>query len=328
MTKYFLTAILLVCFSFLEGKTIIVTGGAGFIGSNLCKRLIKEKNYVICIDDLSSGSKKNIQELETNERFQFIKHDVSKSFKVDGEIDEIYHLACPASPKFYQKDPIQTLKTNFFGTLHLLEVAKEKKAKFLFTSTSEIYGNPIEHPQKESYFGNVNCYGPRACYDEGKRVSESLVYEYRKSYDVDTKIVRIFNTYGPNMRVDDGRVMSSFINSALKKNPLVINGDGLQTRSFCYIDDLINGLLAMMESSSSGPMNLGNPCEITIVELANLIIDKTNSSSSITFTRLPQDDPLKRRPDISKAYHELKWEPTVDLDTGIQKTIEYFKKQK
>jgi len=326
MTKYFLKAILLFSFCILEGQTIIVTGGAGFIGSNLCKRLIKEKNFVICIDDLSSGSKKNIEDLESNDNFQFIKHDVSKPFKVEGEIDEIYHLACPASPKFYQKNPIQTLKTSFFGTLHMLDIAKEKNAKFLFSSTSEIYGNPTEHPQKESYFGNVNCYGPRACYDEGKRVSESLVYEYRNNYNLDTKIARIFNTYGPNMSANDGRVISSFINSALEGKPLIINGDGLQTRSFCYIDDLVEGLMALMESSSSGPMNLGNPQEISIVELAHLIVDKTSSSSTLTFSRMPQDDPLKRRPDITKAMTELSWEPTVDLDTGLQKTIGFFKK--
>lgn len=325
MAKFIIKAILVFAFCFLEGQTIIVTGGAGFIGSNLCKRLVKEKKFVICIDDLSSGSKRNIEELESSNYFQFIKHDVSKPFKVEGDIDEIYHLACPASPKFYQKDPIQTLKTNFFGTLHLLEIAKEKNAKFLFTSTSEIYGNPVEHPQKESYFGNVNCYGPRACYDEGKRVSESLVYEYRKNYNLDTKIVRIFNTYGPYMSANDGRVVSSFIKNALENKQLIINGDGLQTRSFCYIDDLLDGLLLMMDSSSSGPINLGNPAEISILELAHLVVDKTNSSSGFTFSRMPQDDPLKRRPDITKAYQELKWEPKIDLDTGLQKTIAYYK---
>lgn len=304
---------------------VLVTGGSGFIGSNLCKKLLEKGHYVICLDNNFTGSMKNIESLKNHKNFEFIRHDVTQSISL--EIDQIYHLACPASPKAYQYNGIKTIKTNVIGTLNMLGLAKRTKSRILLTSTSEIYGNPLVHPQKEDYWGNVNPIGIRSCYDEGKRVAETLMYEYRRNENVDIRIARIFNTYGPNMMEDDGRVVSNFINQALQDLDITIYGDGSQTRSFCYISDMVDGLIKLMESSEfEGPVNLGNPNEISIEELSKKILDKIDSKSKIIFMNLPEDDPVKRKPCIEKAKRMLNWEPSVSLDFGLDKTIDYFKK--
>ena len=303
-------------------KTILIAGGAGFLGSNLCKKLIKD-NIVICLDNLITGNMANIIPYLESPNFKFIKHDIINP--IDIEIDEIYNLACPASPIHYQKDPIHTLKSSVFGIYNLLELAKKYNAKILQASTSEVYGNPLEHPQKESYFGNVNINGPRSCYDEGKRCAESIMYEYNKQNNTQTRIARIFNTYGKNMQKDDGRVISNFVIQALKNEDITIYGDGLQTRSYCYVDDLIDGLIKLMASNITTPTNLGNPIEYTILKTAKIIISKTNSQSKLIFKNLPMDDPQKRKPDISKAKKELNWEPKISLNEGLDNTISYFK---
>lgn len=304
-------------------KKILVTGGAGFLGSHLCEKLLEQQNHVLCIDNYFTGSKKNIEHLIKNPYFEVIRQDVC--FPMYFEVDEIYNLACPASPYHYQLDPIQTLKTSVLGAYNLLGLAKRTKAKILQASTSEIYGDPTVHPQPEEYWGNVNTLGPRACYDEGKRAAETLFMDYHRKHNIDIKIVRIFNTYGPNMSDKDGRVVSNFIVQSLKNEPITIYGDGSQTRSFCYVDDLIDGIIKMMNSNVTGPINLGNPSEFTIRNLATKILQLTNSSSTIIELPLPQDDPLQRRPDISKAKSLLNWEPKVSVDIGLQKTIDYFK---
>ena len=306
-------------------RKTLVTGGAGFIGSHICKKLLEADKKVICLDNMFTGTYDSISELYSNPNFEFINANVIHSLQLD--VDEIYNLACPASPIQYQYDPIMTTKTSFLGALNVLDLAKKNGAKVLQASTSEIYGDPLVHPQIEDYRGNVNTIGPRACYDEGKRVAETLFSDYRRLYSVDTKIVRIFNTYGPHMLENDGRVVSNFIMQALSGKPLTIYGDGTQTRSFCYIDDLVNGLISMMEtgSSVSGPINLGNPRELTVMELAEMIKQKTGSDSQIVFDKLPEDDPVKRKPNIELAIKVLKWEPKVSIETGIDKTISYFK---
>lgn len=295
---------------------ILITGAAGFIGSHLAKKLHSQNHEIICVDNLLTGNRDNLGELE------LLEHDINNPLDID--CDQIYNLACPASPIQYQKNPILTMKTNVLGSLNMLELAKSKKARILQASTSEVYGDPSEHPQKESYNGNVNCTGPRACYDEGKRAAESLFFDYARQ-GLDIKVVRIFNTYGPNMLQDDGRVISNFIVQALKGEDLTIYGDGSQTRSFQYIDDLIEGMIAMMDSDIQGPLNLGNPNEISINDLANKIIELTGSPSQIKYLDLPEDDPIKRKPDITLAKNELKWEPKIKLEDGLNKTIEYFK---
>lgn len=304
-------------------KRILVTGGAGFIGSNLCRKLLEKGNFVICLDNLFTGKEKNISSLKNNTNFKFVNHDVIEKF--DENIDEIYNLACPASPIHYQEDAIKTLKTSVLGAMNMLELAEKYNAKFLQASTSEVYGDPLVHPQVENYWGNVNPIGIRSCYDEGKRCVETLASDYHRERSLDTKIVRIFNTYGPNMAPDDGRVVSNFILQALRNQDITIYGDGSQTRSFCYIDDLIEGLIKMMASNLSGPVNLGNPSERTIHEFAKLIIKLTDSKSKITYRELPADDPTKRQPDITLAKKELGWKPQIDIENGLLKTIEYFK---
>ncbi len=302
---------------------ILVTGGCGFIGSNLCEKLLQLNYKVICLDNLYSGFKKNIEHLLENPNFEFINHDITNPIYL--KVDQIYHLACPASPKTYQLDGIKTIKTNVYGTINALEIAKNNKSRILLTSTSEIYGNPLISPQKEEHFGNVNTFGIRSCYDEGKRLAETLMFEYNKNHNVDIRIARIFNTYGPKMYKDDGRVVSNFINQCLENKDITIYGKGLQTRSFCYIDDMIDALIKLMNQDYSKPVNLGNPEELTIIKLAEKIKCVTNSNSKILFKDLPQDDPIKRKPDINKANTLLKWNPRINLDTGINRTIEYFK---
>ncbi|ACX71935.1 NAD-dependent epimerase/dehydratase [Methanocaldococcus vulcanius M7] len=322
-------------------RTILVTGGAGFIGTNLIKRLLEDNNKVICIDNNYTGRLENIKQFLDNPNFKFIKHDITKPIKIEGELDEIYNLACPASPPHYQKNPIFTLNTSIFGIINILELAKKHNAKILHASTSEVYGNPLEHPQKESYWGNVNPIGPRACYDEGKRVAETYCYEYWKNFGLDVRIVRIFNTYGPYMDPNDGRVVSNFIIQALKNEPLTVYGDGKQTRSFQYIDDLIEGMLKYMEMDKEGlenklkskfnwdtipVLNMGNPEEFTILELANKVLELIpESKSEIVFKPLPKDDPVRRRPDITMAKEVLSWKPKIRLEEGLKKTIEYFR---
>ncbi len=321
---------------------ILITGGAGFIGTNLIKKLLHENNEVICIDNNYTGMLENIKQFLDNPNFKFIKHDITKPIKIEGELDEIYNLACPASPPHYQKNPIFTLNTSIFGIINILELAKEHNAKILHASTSEVYGNPLEHPQKESYWGNVNPIGPRACYDEGKRVAETYCYEYWKNFGLDIRVVRIFNTYGPYMDPNDGRVVSNFIIQALKNEPLTVYGDGKQTRSFQYIDDLVKGMLKYMEMNKEElenklkdkfnwdtipVLNMGNPEEFTILELAYKVLEIIpESKSEIVFKPLPKDDPVRRRPDITMAKEVLGWEPKVKLEEGLKKTIEYFKK--
>ncbi len=304
-------------------KTVLVTGGAGFIGSHLCEALLKKGYYVICVDNFFTGRKENIQHLLNHENFELIRHDVTQPFFV--EADEIYHLACPASPPHYQYNPIKTAKTNFIGTYNMLGVAKRTNAKILLASTSEVYGDPEIHPQHEEYRGHVNMLGPRACYDEGKRVAETLMMDYHRQHDTDVRIVRIFNTYGPNMDPNDGRVVSNFIMQALQNKNITIFGDGSQTRSFQYVSDLVKGMILMMEQNNfKGPVNLGNPHELSIKELAEQVIKKTKSSSKIIFEELPADDPERRKPDISLAKKKLNWEPSIAFNKGITSTIDYF----
>jgi UDP-glucuronate decarboxylase len=304
-------------------KKILVTGGAGFIGSHLCERLLNEGNEVICLDNFFTGSKQNIIHLINNPYFEIIRHDVEEPILL--EVDEIYNLACPASPIHYQFDPVKTVKTSVMGAINVLEIAKRTGAKILQASTSEVYGDPDIHPQPESYRGNVNPIGIRACYDEGKRCAETLFFDYYRQFKLDIKVVRIFNTYGPNMHPNDGRVVSNFIVQALNDENITIYGDGSQTRSFCYVDDLVDGFIKMMNSSLTGPINLGNPNEFTILELAKKVISLTNSNSKLIYKKLPQDDPKQRQPDISLAKKELNWNPTIELNEGLEKTIKYFR---
>ena len=306
-------------------KRILVTGGAGFLGSHLCKRLLNEGNEVICVDNFFTGDKKNIEDLMSDPYFEVIRHDVT--FPLYIEVDEIYNLACPASPPHYQFDPVQTTKTSVIGAINMLGLAKRCKAKILQASTSEVYGDPEVHPQPESYKGSVSTTGIRACYDEGKRCAETLFFDYYRQHGVDIKVMRIFNTYGPNMNPYDGRVVSNFIVQALKGEDITMYGDGSQTRSFCYVDDLIDGMIRLMNSRDgfTGPVNIGNPSEFTMLELAENIIKLTNTESKITFQPLPQDDPLQRQPDITLAKKELGWEPTIKLEEGLTKAIAYFK---
>ena len=311
-----------------NNKTILITGGSGFLGSHLCKKLLNEGNNVICLDNLETGSLENIKSLDNNHNFSFINRDITTEIDLKQDIDEIYNLACPASPINYQKDPVKTNKTSVLGVLNLLDFALSKNAKIFHASTSEVYGNPWMHPQKESYWGNVNPIGPRACYDEGKRCAETFCFDYQRQYGSKIKVVRIFNTYGPNMQANDGRVVSNFIVQALKNDPITIYGEGNQTRSFCYVDDLIEAFTAMMNSRDDfyGPVNIGNPIEFSMLQLANEVLSVTESSSEIIFKPLPQDDPEQRRPDISLAKKEFNWEPEVSLREGLIKTVEYFKK--
>ena len=302
-----------------------MTGGSGFIGSHLCERLLNTGYDVLCVDNYYSSTKDNIAHLVGNPRFEFLRHDIT--FPLYVEIDEIFHLACPASPIHYQRDPVQTTKTAVHGSINMLGLAKRTGARILFTSTSEVYGDPLVHPQSEDYWGNVNPIGPRACYDEGKRAAETLFFDFQRQHDVDIKVVRLFNTYGPRMHPHDGRVVSNFIVSALQNQPLPVYGDGSQTRSFCYVDDLIEGLLAMMGSGSgvTGPINLGNPGEFTIAELADRVLSATGSTAGVEYRPLPQDDPIRRQPDITRAREILGWSPTIPLDEGLATTIDYFR---
>jgi UDP-glucuronate decarboxylase len=311
--------------SYALNTRALVTGGAGFIGSNLCKRLVKEKYDVICLDNFFTGQKRNIEDLIGNPYFELIRHDVT--FPYYAEIDQIYNLACPASPPHYQHDPVQTTKTSVHGAINMLGLAKRIKARILQASTSEIYGDPSVHPQVESYWGNVNPIGVRSCYDEGKRCAETLFFDYYRQNHVEIKVIRIFNTYGPYMHPNDGRVVSNFIMQALGGNDITIYGDGTQTRSFCYIDDLIDAVILMMNSRPdfTGPVNIGNPCEFTIMELAETIISLVKSKSKIRYLPLPQDDPKQRKPDITLAKNELLWEPKVNLEDGLRETIAYFR---
>ncbi len=307
-------------------KRILVTGGAGFLGSHLCERLLNEGNEVISLDNYFTGSKDNIVHLMDNPYFEVIRHDVTMPFFI--EVDEIYNLACPASPIHYQYNAIKTIKTSVMGAINMLGLAKRVRAKVLQASTSEVYGDPKVHPQKEDYWGHVNPIGIRSCYDEGKRCAESLFFSYHRQNDVRIKVMRIFNTYGPRMHPNDGRVISNFIVQALKNKDITIYGDGSQTRSFCYVDDLLDGMIRLMNTPDSftGPVNVGNPNEFTIKQLAELVIEMTGSSSKLIYKPLPEDDPLQRQPDISLAKEKLDWEPTINLETGLTKTIEYFRK--
>lgn len=308
-------------------KRILITGGAGFIGSHLCERLLNEGNEVICLDNFFTGSKDNIRHLLDNNRFELVRHDITKEYYA--EVDQIYNMACPASPPHYQYNPIKTIKTSVLGVTNMLGLAKRCRATILQASTSEVYGNPLVHPQTEDYWGNVNPIGIRSCYDEGKRCAETLMMDYHRQNKVDTRIIRIFNTYGPNMDPNDGRVVSNFIVQALQNKDITMYGDGSQTRSFCYVSDLVDGIIKMMNNKQKfiGPVNLGNPSERTVYDLAKLIIKLTNSNSQIKFQPLPQDDPLQRKPNISLAKKELDWEPKVDIEDGLMKTIEYFAKK-
>jgi UDP-glucuronate decarboxylase len=307
-------------------KTILVTGGAGFIGSHLCEALLKQGHYVICLDNFFTGRKENIKHLMDYDNFELIRHDIIDPIKL--EVDEIYNLACPASPVHYQYNPIKTIKTSILGTMNMLGLAKRVKAKILQASTSEVYGDPLVHPQPESYRGNVNPIGPRACYDEGKRAAETLCFDYHRQHKVDIRVVRIFNTYGPNMQINDGRVVSNFIVQALKNENITVYGDGKQTRSFCYVSDLVRGMIDFMNQDQHlGPINLGNDGEFTILELAEKVIQLTHSKSKITFKPLPEDDPLQRKPDLSLARKLINYEPKIKLEEGLIKTIEYFKKR-
>ncbi|MDB4665059.1 SDR family oxidoreductase [Verrucomicrobia bacterium] len=303
---------------------ILVTGGAGFLGSHLCDRLINQGYEVICLDNFFTGNKQNIRHLLPHDHFEFIRHDVTDPFKV--EVDQIYNLACPASPVHYQHNPIKTVKTSVMGAINTLGLAKRTGARILQASTSEVYGDPLIHPQTENYRGNVNPIGPRACYDEGKRCAETLFFDYNRAIKVDIRVMRIFNTYGPRMHPQDGRVVSNFIVQALANNPITIYGDGTQTRSFCYVDDLLDGMVRLMNNDSLlGPVNIGNPSEFTIMELAQKVIEKTGSKSEIVHKDLPTDDPMQRKPDISLAKKELNWEPKINLDEGLDETIDYFR---
>ena len=301
----------------------IVTGGAGFLGSHLIDRLLSAGEEVVSLDNYFTGAKSNLTRWFSNNNLEIIRHDITQPILL--EADRIWHLACPASPIHYQNNPLKTAKTSFLGTYNMLGLAKRLKARFLFTSTSEIYGNPLIHPQNESYFGNVNPIGPRSCYDEGKRIAETLCFDYKRMHKTDIRVVRIFNTYGPRMLPKDGRVVSNFIVSALTGKPITIYGDGEQTRSFCYVDDLVDGLILLMNSNYEYPVNLGNPNELKVKELADLIIKKTNNNVQIINKTLPKDDPIKRKPDISVAKKNLNWEPKVELSDGLDTTINYFK---
>lgn len=320
---------LLLLFSILQAKAALVTGGAGFLGSHMCDRLISEGYDVICLDNLYSGEKENIAHLLNNPHFRFLQHDVETPFKSDEKIDEIYNFACPASPVFYQKDPLKTLRASVLGALNLLELAREQDAVIFQASTSEIYGDPLEHPQTESYWGNVNPIGIRSCYDEGKRAAETLFFDYHRVHNVKIKVARIFNTYGPRMRLDDGRVVSNFLVQAIKNAPITIYGDGSQTRSFCFVSDLIEGIYRFVHTPDSiqGPINLGNPDEYDMLQLAEQIINLTASKSSLSFTPLPSDDPKKRKPNIGLAKELLGWSPKVPLKEGLEKTCAYFKEK-
>jgi UDP-glucuronate decarboxylase len=306
-------------------KKILVTGGAGFLGSHLCERLLGEGNDVLCVDNFYTGSKDNVKHLLANPHFELMRHDVT--FPLYVEVDEIYNLACPASPPHYQFDPVQTTKTSVHGAINMLGLAKRLRAKILQASTSEVYGDPEIHPQTEDYWGRVNPVGIRSCYDEGKRCAETLFFDYWRQHQVDIKVVRIFNTYGPRMDPNDGRVVSNFIMQALQGKDITIYGDGQQTRSFCYVDDLIDGMIRMMNSLAgfTGPVNIGNPGEFTMLELAQKVITLTQSKSKLIFMPLPQDDPKQRQPNINLAKNKLSWSPAVDLNDGLSKTIEYFK---
>ncbi len=311
-----------------HAKRVLITGGAGFLGSHLCERLNEMGHQIICVDNCFTGTKNNIKSCMSNNNpnFEFIRHDIT--FPLYIEVDEIYNLACPASPIHYQLDPIQTTKTAVHGAINMLGLAKRLKAKIFQASTSEIYGDPSLHPQPESYWGNVNSIGPRSCYDEGKRCAETLFFDYHRQHNLNIKVARIFNTYGPRMHPNDGRVVSNFIVQALKGESLTIYGDGQQTRSFCYVDDLIEGFINLMDTSDefTGPMNLGNPCEFTILQLAEKVIEMTHSKSKLIYKALPYDDPAQRKPDISLAKKMISWEPQTSLEMGLEKTIAYFEK--
>jgi UDP-glucuronate decarboxylase len=304
---------------------IIVTGGAGFIGSHLIDRLMQEQHEVICLDNFYTGTKRNLEKWFGHPNFELIRHDITEPIRL--EVDRIFHLACPASPVHYQYNPIKTTKVSFLGTANMLGLAKRVKARFLMASTSEVYGDPLIHPQSEDYFGNVNPIGIRSCYDEGKRVAETLCFDYHRQHNVEIRVARIFNTYGPRMLENDGRVVSNFIAQSLQGKPLTIYGDGSQTRSFCYVSDLVDGLVKLMDGNETGPVNLGNPEEYTILELAQKIRDKINPEREISFMPLPQDDPKQRKPDITRAKTWLNWEPTVSLDRGLDSTIAEFRQR-
>ncbi len=309
----------------LSSKKILVTGGAGFLGSHLCERLLESGHQVLCLDNYFTGDKRNVRHLLSNPYFELIRHDVT--FPLYVEVDEIYNLACPASPIHYQHDPVQTTKTSVHGAINMLGLAKRTGAKILQASTSEVYGDPVVHPQQESYWGNVNPIGLRSCYDEGKRCAETLFFDYHRQHDLRIKIMRIFNTYGPRMHPNDGRVVSNFIVQALSNKPITIYGDGKQTRSFCYVDDLIDGMVRLMESGDdfTGPVNIGNPREFTMLELAQVVLKVSDSNSELVFEPLPSDDPKQRRPDISLASEALGWQPSIHLEQGIERTVDYFK---
>jgi UDP-glucuronate decarboxylase len=315
----------------LQGKSsgelmrIIVTGGAGFIGSHLIDRLMKEDHEVICLDNFFTGTKRNIEHWFGHPNFELIRHDITEPIRL--EVDRIFHLACPASPVHYQYNRIKTTKVSFLGTSNMLGLAKRVKARFLMASTSEVYGDPLIHPQSEDYFGNVNPIGIRSCYDEGKRVAETLCFDYHRQHNVEIRVARIFNTYGPRMLENDGRVVSNFIAQSLQGKPLTVYGDGSQTRSFCYVTDLVDGLIKLMDGQHTGPVNLGNPEEYTILQLAQNVRDRINPSQEISFEPLPQDDPKQRKPDITRAKDWLKWHPTIPLDKGLAETISEFKQR-
>jgi UDP-glucuronate decarboxylase len=306
-------------------KRVLVTGGAGFLGSFLCERLLKEGCDVVCVDNFYTGTKRNVIHLKENPYFELIRHDIT--FPLYLEVDEIYNLACPASPVHYQNDPVQTTKVNVHGSINMLGLAKRLKAKILQASTSEVYGDPTVHPQTESYWGNVNCIGIRSCYDEGKRCAETLFFDYHRQHNLSIRVVRIFNTYGPRMHPNDGRVVSNFILQALRNQDITVFGDGTQSRSFCFVDDLVDGMIRMMNAPDdfSGPVNIGNPNEFSIMELAGKVIGLTGSKSKIIYQPLPEDDPLQRQPDIALAKERLGWEPKTQLEEGLKRTIEYFK---
>lgn len=308
-------------------KKILITGGSGFLGSHLCEKLLNSKNHILCVDNYFTSSKKNISHLLDFPNFEILRHDIT--FPLYAEVDEIYNLACPASPIHYQKDPVQTLKVNIMGAVNMLGLAKRTKAKIFQASTSEVYGDPKVSPQKEDYWGNVNPIGIRSCYDEGKRAAETLFFDYHRQHKIPIKVARIFNTYGPRMSVNDGRVVSNFIVQCLKNKPITIYGDGSQTRSFCFVDDLIDGIFKLMNSKKSiiGPINLGNPIEITINQIASTIKEIIGSKSKISYKKLPSDDPMQRRPDITLAKKTLNWKPVVSLENGLKKTISYFEKE-
>ncbi|MCK5023526.1 MAG: SDR family oxidoreductase [Candidatus Aenigmarchaeota archaeon] len=313
----------------MEGKNVLVTGGAGFIGSHICERLLKNKNTVFCVDNLVTGTKDNVKLFLKDPNFTFIEQDVSKHpIEIDHKIDYIFHLASPASPVDYQKYPIETMMVNSIGTLNVLNFAKKKGATLLFSSTSEVYGDPQKHPQSEDYWGNVNTMGPRSCYDESKRFAEALTFSYHQLYGIDVKIARIFNTYGPRMRANDGRAIPNFVSQSLAGRPVTVYGDGKQTRSFCYISDMVNGLITLIESKYSGePFNIGNPDERKIVKVAEMVQEITETKSKIVFKPLPKDDPAKRRPDIKKSLSKLRWEPKIGFSDGLKLTIDYFRNE-